>query len=123
MNAPKPATARFTCAVITILVALTDINCSRLATPAASRPLHEVWTRPDWPPPSMPPPSGFVVTPRQAYEAAAQARQLSLKHAWFCYHDERFYYIADAFGRTGNARNAARYGIRVDGRDGNVRGP
>ena len=81
----------------------------------------EIWNQPGWPPESMPAPAGFTVTPAEAYVAVADSKRLSLKHAWFCFRDESDYYIAEAFGRTANAANARRHGIRVNGQSAALR--
>jgi hypothetical protein len=65
-------------------------------------------------------PASFVINPRDAYIRVASSRRLSLKHRWFCFRDEVFYYVADSFGREISARTARRHGIRVHGITGEL---
>ena len=85
--------------------------------------LTEVWTQPGWPPENLAAPAQFKLTPREAYALVAQAKRLPLKHQWFCFRDEQRYYIADAFGRSIQAKTALKHGIRVDGQTGMLGSP
>jgi hypothetical protein len=85
--------------------------------------LIEVWTQAGWPPDHLSAPASFKLTPKEAYTAVAQTKRLSLKHQWFCFRDDQYYYIADAFGRSPSAKAALQDGVRVDGRKGTVSPP
>ena len=78
----------------------------------------EVWTKEGWTPADTPVPSGFKVPPEEAYRIVAKSKRLSLKHGWICFGDDKYYYIADAFGKANAARTALKYGVRVNGSTG-----
>ena len=82
--------------------------------------LIEVWTKKGWPPTDSPTPNGFKVTPEQAYRIVAKSKKLSLKHRWICFRDDTRYYIADVFGKSGTAKTAAKYGVKVNASSGAI---
>jgi len=104
-----------------LLVMLTGISCISNPNKEPEHMLIEVWTQPGWPPEDLPPPDTFKLSPNAAFAAAARSRKLSLKHQWFCFRDDRYYYIADAFGRTVSAQAARRHGVCVDGQTGTLK--
>jgi len=82
--------------------------------------LVEVWTKEGGPPPEMQAPMGFKLSPNQAYEIVARSKKLSLKHNWICYRDQRYYYVADAFGQSSSAKTALKLGVKVNGTTGAI---
>lgn len=80
--------------------------------------LIDVRTKQGWPPKDAPAPKGFKVTPFEAYHIAGKSGRLSWKHAWFCYRDNKYYYIVDAFGTFNTANVAYSIGVRVNGSSG-----
>lgn len=67
----------------------------------------------------LPTPHGFLISPAKAEEIVRTTKRLSLKHRYHIYADDRFYYVCDAFlGSSGSF--AARQGVKVDGRTGEV---
>jgi hypothetical protein len=91
------------------------VSCVPLSTGDEKSMLTEVWTKDGWPPADMPPPAGFQITPRGAFEIVAKGKKLSLKHKWVCYRNETHYFIADVFAQSIDAKNALKYGARVNG--------
>jgi hypothetical protein len=75
----------------------------------------QVWTKNNWPPENHQTFQEFYISPRQAYRAVAKSRRLSLKHHWVCYRDDKFYYIADTFGKNIDASNVVKYGLKING--------
>jgi hypothetical protein len=86
--------------------------------PTSKEGLTEVWVKDGYPPADMPAPPGFEVTPWGAYHAVIKSKRLSLKHQWAWYRDDSSYYIFDTFGRSSSAKNAIRYGVKVNGLTG-----
>lgn len=80
----------------------------------------QVWIKKGWPPEKHQTPQGFHVSPFQAFTAVAKSKKLSLKHHWVCYRDDKFYYIADTFGKTIDASNVVKQGIRINGQTGKI---
>jgi hypothetical protein len=82
--------------------------------------LIKVWTSQGWPSGEASVPAGFEVTPEEAFVIVAKSKNLSMKHRWICFRDDRYYYIADAFGRSDTARTALDYGVKVNGINGAI---
>ncbi len=82
--------------------------------------LIEVWTKDGWPPSEMQATEGFKISPNDAYQIIARSKKLSLKHDWICYRDQRYYYIADAFGQSSSAKTALKLGVKVNGSTGEI---
>lgn len=86
----------------------------------ATNQLVEVWIAEGHPPEQMPAPPGFTVTPSGAYGIVRASKRLSLKHNWACYQDGSNYYIYDTFGSAVSAKNARRYGVKINGVTGSL---
>lgn len=82
--------------------------------------IHPVWTKEGKPSPNLEPLAGFIITPAQAHEKVWEARKLSLKHNWHIYADDQYYYVHDAF-LGGKGRRAYKYGVKVDGKTGEIK--
>jgi hypothetical protein len=95
-------------------------GCQSAADTSDAKPtmLTEVWTKQGWPPPETPTPNGFKVSPSEAFKVVAESKKLSLKHRWICFRDDKHYYIADVFGKSADAKTAAKYGVKVNGATG-----
>ena len=65
-------------------------------------------------------PAGFTVSPRDAHAELGNAWMLSLKHAFVCYADDRYYYFGDAFFREPSRERVLRSNSKVDGRTGEI---
>lgn len=105
-------------ALFVAVLAISGCQSAADASDTKSTMLTEVWTKQGWPPPETPTPNCFKLSPSEAFNAVAESKKLSLKHRWICFRDDKHYYIADVFGKSGNAKAAAKYGVKVNGTSG-----
>ena len=73
----------------------------------------------NWPAEDIPPVNDFLISPFNAYRIVEKSRRLSLKHAWNCYYDDRFYYITDVFLGV-PSKKRIRMSLRIDGKTGEI---